>query len=126
MNKQMLTEAQWERIVKVLPNRLVKRAKEYRQFVEAVLYLAHTGCPWRTLPCELGHWHTLYVRFVRWEAYGIWHQIFEVVQGEHGLAALFVEYRFAPACMCIHAAEAPRKTLAIRRRIPRCTTCNGK
>lgn len=115
MNKQMLTEAQWERILGVLPKRLVKRAEESRRFVEAVLYLAYTGYPWRTLPCELGHWHTLYVRFVRWEAYGIWNQIFEVVQEERALSGLFVEYKFMPACA--YAAEAPRRTLAIRRRI---------
>lgn len=115
MNKPMLTEAQWEGILRVLPKRLVKRAVESRRFVEAVLYLAHTGCPWRALPGELGHWHTLYVRFVRWEAYGIWTRIFDVVQSDLALAPLFVEYRFAP--VCADTPQSPRKTLAIRRRI---------
>ena len=41
-----------------------------RMFVEAVLYLARTGIPWRDLPSEFRAWDTVYNRFRRWIASG--------------------------------------------------------
>ena len=38
-----------------------------RLFIEAVLYQARTGTPWRDLPDEFGHWNAVYQRFRRWE-----------------------------------------------------------
>jgi transposase len=34
--------------------------------VEAVLWIARTGCPWRDLPGEFGTWNTVFKRFRRW------------------------------------------------------------
>jgi transposase len=31
-----------------------------RLFIEAVLYIAHTGVPWRDMPREFGHWDAIY------------------------------------------------------------------
>ena len=35
-------------------------AADNRQFIEAVLWIARAGAPWRDLPPELGSWHTTY------------------------------------------------------------------
>jgi transposase len=51
-----------------------------RLFIEARLSIARTGTPWRDLPKELGHWDTVYNRFRRWEARGIWRQLWECLQ----------------------------------------------
>ena len=53
-----------------------------RLFIEAVLYLARTGLPWRDLPAEFGHWHAVYNRFRRWEARGIRRQLWARLQAE--------------------------------------------
>ena len=55
-----------------------------RMFIEAVLYLARTGTPWRDLPEDFGHWDAVYNRFRRWEARGIWRQLWERLQGADG------------------------------------------
>jgi transposase len=48
-----------------------------RMFIEAVLYQARTGIPWRDLPDDFGHWAAVYNRFRRWEGRNIgkhlWH-----------------------------------------------------
>lgn len=46
-----------------------------RRFVEAVLWIARTGSPWRDLPAELGNWHTTYTRFSRWCKTGVWRRV---------------------------------------------------
>lgn len=56
----VLTDAAWAEIAAVLPK--VKRAdgrppgQSDRMFLEAVLYAARTGIPWRALPACFGHW----------------------------------------------------------------------
>lgn len=60
----VLTDAQWERIKDVLPGKpgdCGVTAKDNRLFVEAVLWIARTGSPWRDLPPEFGYWHRVYV-----------------------------------------------------------------
>src|SRR5262245_44254661 len=64
-----------------------------REYLEAVLYLIRTGCPWRDLPTALGYWHAVYMRFRRWEKRGVWQRLWQQLQGE-GLAearALFID-----------------------------------
>jgi transposase len=43
-----------------------------RMFIEAVLYQARPGLPWRDLPDDFGHWEAVYNRFRRWEARHLW------------------------------------------------------
>ncbi len=48
-----------------------------RLFLEAVLYRARTGLPWRDLPPEFGDWNAVYQRFKRWRIAGVWDRLFE-------------------------------------------------
>lgn len=116
MDRQMLSDTQWLRIADLLPGKPTDkggRAADNRRFVEAVLYMARTGCPWRDLPKELGNWHSVYVRFARWETYGVWHRVAEVLQSDADLEELFIDATIVRAHQ--HAAGAPKKTVAIRR-----------
>ena len=45
-------------------------------FVEAVLWIARTGSPWRDLPAAFGKWNSIFVRFNRWSEGGVWQRIF--------------------------------------------------
>src|SRR5262252_7907355 len=51
-----------------------------RLCIEAVLYLARTGTPWRDLPEAFGHWDAVSNRFRRWERRGLWRQLWERLQ----------------------------------------------
>jgi transposase len=85
-----------------------------RQFVEAVLYLARTGLPWRDLPEEFGTWSAVYMRFRRWEKAGVWRRLWEVLArgASPALLDLFVDSTSIPVHP--HAAGAPKKTALIR------------
>uniref|UniRef100_A0ABX1N3Q1 IS5 family transposase n=1 Tax=Aromatoleum buckelii TaxID=200254 RepID=A0ABX1N3Q1_9RHOO len=111
MDRRMLSDTQWARIADLLPGKPTDkggRAADNRRFVEAVLYLARTGCPWRDLPPELGKWHSVYVRFSRWEQYGVWDRVAQTLCGEADLEELFIDSTVVRAHQ--HSAGAPKKT----------------
>ena len=84
MHRHALTEAQWRRLQKVLPRqRAGPKAKlGDRLFIEAVLYRARTGLPWRDLPERFGPWKTVYNRFYNWAKRRYWAAIFQELQFE--------------------------------------------
>lgn len=66
MPRLMPRDDQWERIEHLLPGKASDRrvtAKDNRLFVEAVLWIARTGAPWRDLPDAFGRWQTVYMRY---------------------------------------------------------------
>ncbi len=79
MIRLVLSDRQWERIAPELPGKQGdpgRTGKDNRLFVEAVLWIARTGAPWRDLPDAFGKWKTVYTRFSRWAAKGIWESLF--------------------------------------------------
>ena len=81
------------------------------QFVEAVLWIARTGSPWRDLPPEFGLWNSAYQRFARWSRQGVWHRIFTQLAGDADFEEVFIDSTIVRAHQ--HAAGAAKKT-AIR------------
>jgi transposase len=70
-----LTEAQWEAIQDRIPGKNGdpgRTGEDNRLFVNAVLYVARTGIPWRDLPARFGNWNSVWRRFDRWSAAGVW------------------------------------------------------
>lgn len=51
-----------------------------RLFIEAVLFRAKTGLPWRDLPERFGPWKSVYNRFNNWARKGHWATIFRELQ----------------------------------------------
>src|SRR3954464_11824911 len=56
-----------------------------RMFLEALLYWARTGIPWRDLPDVFGAWDAVYNRFRRWVGSGSLTALFEVLTAGPGL-----------------------------------------
>ena len=116
----MLSDEQWLKIEHMLPGKPTDkggRAADNRLFVEAVLYTARVGNPWRDLPEEFGNWHSVYVRFARWETSGVWHRVAVALSGDADLEELFIDSTVVRAHQ--HAAGAPKKTVAIKRLVVR-------
>ena len=115
----MITDAVWEQMERALAEAKHSQAGappelSDREFLEAVLYVIRTGCPWRDLPEELGYWHAVYMRFRRWEDRAVWSNLWKALQGDHFAEArdLFIDSTTVRAYQ--HAAGAPKKTAAIR------------
>lgn len=70
-----LTDEQWAKIEPLVPGKEGDRGRtgqDNRLFLNAVLYVAHTGIPWRDLPERFGTWNSVWRRFDRWCAAGVW------------------------------------------------------
>ena len=73
-----LTDAEWALMEPLLPERskLGRPPKtELRAVVEAVLYMATTGCQWRQLPKEFPPYSTVQGYFYAWRDSGRWFSI---------------------------------------------------
>ena len=82
MSRKLLRDDQWERIKDLVPGKATDRgvtAKDNRLFIEAVLWIARTGCPWRDLPSEFGGWNTVFKRFRRWVKADAFYRMFRAL-----------------------------------------------
>ena len=79
----MLNEAMWERLSPLLPPQKPRTGRpslDHRTFIEAVLWLARTGAPWRDLPSGLMNWRTAWRRLQRWTEAGVWERILDALR----------------------------------------------
>ncbi|WP_083675541.1 transposase [Paenibacillus borealis] len=47
--------------------------------LNAMLWVARTGAPWRDMPEHYGSWSSVYTRFRRWQKAAVWDRILEKV-----------------------------------------------
>ena len=82
MHRHALTDEQWARLQPLLPWRAQGRKATHgdRLFVEAVIFRAKTGIPWRDLPARFGSWKSNYNRFRNWATKDVWAQVFREIQ----------------------------------------------
>ncbi|WP_048884136.1 transposase, partial [Komagataeibacter intermedius] len=60
MDRFILTDAQWAKMEPLCLGKKTdqgRSGKDNRLFIEAVLWIARTGSPWRDLPTYFGHWN---------------------------------------------------------------------
>ena len=77
MRRHELSDDQWAKIEKLIPPRTGRPSEVGdRNFIDAVLWIAKTGAPWRDLPERFGPWKTIYNRFHRWANREVWRDIF--------------------------------------------------
>ena len=81
MSRHDIDDSTWERLSKLLPPERSEKqgrpCRDNRVIVNALIWILRTGAPWRDLPSEYGPWQSVYTRFRRWEARGIWQRALE-------------------------------------------------
>jgi transposase len=80
-----LNNQQWQRLAPLLPNkpRGVPRADD-RRVISGIVQVLRSGCRWADAPAVYGPRKTLYNRFVRWAAKGVWQAVFEALAAAGG------------------------------------------
>ena len=113
-DRLILNDSQWARMAPHIIGDERSRGtsgQDNRMFVEAVLWIVRTGAPWRDLPDAFGHWNSVFRRFSRWSAKGIWHRIFAAMADDPDFEYLILDSTIVRAHQ--HAAGA-KKGLEIK------------
>ena len=85
MIRLVLNDAQGERVAPRLPGKAGdpgRTAVDNRLFLEAVLWIARVGAPWRDLPDPFGNWNSAFKRFRRWAQKGVFEELFKLLPGD--------------------------------------------
>ncbi len=108
MDRSCLSDAHWNQIAHLLPGKPGdpgRSGADNRQFVEAVLWIARTGAPWRDLPVMFGNWNSVFKRFRRWASHGVFERAFKALRGDPDF-----EYVIADGTICrVHQKAAGAK-----------------
>ncbi len=83
LRRHEIKDEDWRRIADLLPGQPGQpgvNAKDNRLFIDAVLWIAKTGAPWRDLPERFGPSNSAWRRFDRWARKGVWQRVFEALQ----------------------------------------------
>ena len=94
MIRRELTNAQWRRIEQLVPGKegdKGRHGEDNRLFVDAVLWIARAGAPWRDLPEEFGNWNSVFQRFRRWAKKGVWQRVFDELMESPDLEYLIID-----------------------------------
>lgn len=110
-----ITDEAWIKIKDLLPgkrNDPGRTAADNRLFLNAVLWIARTGAPWRDLPERFGEWNSVFQRFNRWCKRGVWADVLKAWK-EPDLECLMLDSTVVRARQ--HAAGARRKKGGMKR-----------
>jgi len=80
MHRYELSDRQWARISPHFPHTPHYRhggrpCENHRSLVNGILWILHTGAPWRDLPERYGPWQTVFYHFNHWRQDGTWNRL---------------------------------------------------
>lgn len=105
-----LTDQEWEQIAPLLPpeknSRPGRPSKDNRLMINAMIWIARSGAPWRDLPERYGSWNSVYSRFRKWIEDGILDNVFRVLSLDAELDELFLDATIVKAHQ--HSAGAKK------------------
>ena len=105
--RRYLSDKQWALIEDLVPGKASDpgaTGADNRLFVDAVLWLARVGAPWRDLPTEVGNWNSVFQRFRRWAKNGVWERLFAALVKDPDFEYLIIDSTIVRAHQ--HAAGA--------------------
>jgi transposase len=110
LRRHEISDESWNAIHHLIPGQEGDpgaTAKDNRLFVNAVLWIAKTGAPWRDLPERFGKWNSVFQRFNRWCKTGVFDTVMAALK-DPDLGALLLDSTVIRAHQ--HAAGAEGST----------------
>ena len=111
VDRLVLRDDQWERMsAHIIGDGRTRGSsgRDNRMFVEGVLWISRTGAPWRDLPDAFGAWNSVFRRFSRWAAKGVWDRVFAAMSADPDFEYLIIDSTIVRAHQ--HAAGAKKGT----------------
>lgn len=116
LRRYELTDQEWNRIKDLLPpeksGKRGRPSKDNRMILNAMVWIARSGAPWRDLPERYGPWETVYSRFRKWINDGILDNIFRILSLDAELDELFMDSSIVQAHQ--HSAGAKKGGLPMK------------
>jgi transposase len=107
------SDDEWQRIWTCLrehPGIYVHQEAATRRFVEAVLWMARAGAPWRLLPGEFGPWNSVDKRFARWQEKGVWQMLMDRLAADGDHEWLMLDSTVVRAHACAAGAKKAKES----------------
>jgi len=107
-----LTDEQFARLEPLLPSDTRGKPRvDDRRVISGIVHGLKSGCRWADAPEVYGPHKTLYHRFVRWAAKGVWHEIFLALAAAGGPPAqVLIDSSVVRAHRCAAGVtEGPRE-----------------
>jgi transposase len=90
-----IKDDEWQRIKDLFPPERKPQggrpAIDNRHMLNAMLWVARSGAPWRDLPDRYPHWKSVYTRFRRWQKSGIWDRVLKHVSQEQDDESVMID-----------------------------------
>ena len=111
LKRYELTDQECNRIAPLLPpekpNQPGRPSKDNCTMLNAMVWIARSGAPWRDLPERYGPWETVYSRFHKWIEDGYLDNIFRILSLEAELQELSLDTSIVKAHQ--HSAGAKKR-----------------
>ena len=94
MPRRIISDSQWERVAPLLPGKTAdpgRSARDNREFLEAVLWIARTGSPWPICLTKFGLWNSVFRRFRRWGVKGVFEKVFKELSADADFEYVLVD-----------------------------------
>src|ERR1700722_17833053 len=94
MDRSVLSDAQWAKMELHCRGKRSdpgRSGRDNRRFIEAVLWIARTGSPWRDLPPLFGPWNTVFKRYRDWVKGDVFKRLFDAVSDQPDMEYAMVD-----------------------------------
>lgn len=113
MSRYEITNEQWERIEKLLPQPHTGKgrpAKDNHIMLNGMMWIARSGAQWRELPEKYGPWQTVYSKYRKWKREGVLEKVFKALSEDADMENLSID----STSIRVHQSANGGKTLKIR------------
>jgi len=110
VHRHEISDENWERIKDLLPTENTGKGRpsgSHRKYLNAMLWVAKTGSPWRDLPEKYGSWKTVYWKFNEWSKSDAFQKVFDNLKSDADMQDASIDSTSCKAHQ--HSAGAQKK-----------------